>query len=254
VAYHLLGAPTSACWEDDKLESELWSLAEDDAFRSNYIRSLIKKTSLSASVGKSSGTRIPKEVIQFWHDMRNVPPDVHECLDSWVHLKGTGFTRTLFDDERAAAFIDRYFSATHKAAFDRCFHPAMRCDYFRLCYILQRGGFYVDADESYQGTDYSFLYESDVLKISPLCYDTENRSMIPARIFFSDPTASSGRIYYVNNNPIIAPPRHPLVERALERATKILTSRPDIQSTTGDWKHGRESGFPRYGGSTVGKA
>jgi hypothetical protein len=130
----------------------------------------------------------------------------------------------------------------------------MRCDYFRLCYILQRGGFYVDADESYQGTDYSFLYESDVLKISPLCYDTENRSMIPARIFFSDPTASSGRIYYVNNNPIIAPPRHPLVERALERATKILTSRPDIQSTTGDWKHGRESGFPRYGGSTVGKA
>jgi hypothetical protein len=60
--------------------------------------------------------------------------------------------------------------------------------------------------------------------------------MIPARIFISDPTDSSSRIYYVNNNPIIAPPRHPLIVRALERATMILTSssdRPDIQSTTG---------------------
>jgi hypothetical protein len=34
----------------------------------------------------------------------------------------------------------------------------MRCDYFRLCYIYRQGGFYVDADEIYQGGDYHSLY------------------------------------------------------------------------------------------------
>ena len=60
--------------------------------------------------------------------------------------------------------------------------------------------------------------------------------MIPTQVFIPDPTESRSRIYYVNNNPIIAPPHHPLVACALERATKTLTSSSsglDIQSTTG---------------------
>jgi hypothetical protein len=98
----------------------------------------------------------------------------------------------------------------------------MRCDYFRLCYLLERGGFYLDADEWYQGTNCSSLLKIDALRLAPLCYDIDTSSMIPMQVFISDLTESRSRIYYVNNNPIIAPPHHPLVACALERATKTF--------------------------------
>jgi hypothetical protein len=45
-----------------------------------------------------------------------------------------------------------------------------------------------------------------------------------------------GRIFYVNNNPIAAPAGHPVLRRALARATARLLGdepAPEIQSTTG---------------------
>ena len=249
--------PTALSQREKKWEFDLWSLAEDHAFRSNYIRSLIEHASSIATAAKSDGHRIPKVIVQFWHDRRNIPSDVQECLDSWADLLSAGFTRTLFDDKGAAVFIDQYFSATHTAAFNRCFHPAMRCDYFRLCYLLERGGFYLDADEWYQGTNCSSLFEIDALRLAPLCYDIDTGSMIPTQVFIPDPTESRSRIYYVNNNPIIAPPHHPLVACALERATKTLTSsssstRHPVHDRP--WQHGRNVGFLRYGGPAIRKA
>ena len=55
-------------------------------------------------------------------------------------------------------------------------------------------------------------------------------------IFFEQQKCSSSWIFYVNNNPIVAPAGHPVVRFALERATRILLNcheRPGIQSTTG---------------------
>jgi hypothetical protein len=46
----------------------------------------------------------------------------------------------------------------------------------------------------------------------------------------------NGRIFYVNNNPIAAPAGHPVLGRALARATDRLLGdepAPEIQSTTG---------------------
>lgn len=60
--------------------------------------------------------------------------------------------------------------------------------------------------------------------------------MLPASQIWQSDLTTADRIFYVNNNPILAPPGHPLLRRALARATqKLLGSkvRPEIQSTTG---------------------
>jgi hypothetical protein len=113
----------------------------------------------------------------------------------------------------------------------------MRCDYFRLCYIYRHGGFYVDADEVYQGGDCESLYRDNRLKIQPLCYDTQTDTMVGSDVFIGKKTYSPDWIFYVNNNPLVAPPFHPVVRSALARSTRILLSqtgeRFDIQFTTG---------------------
>jgi len=167
---------------------------------------------------------------------QNIPNDVQECLASWESFRNQGFTRLIFDDERARLFIGNHFSAAYVEAFDLCYHPAMRCDYFRLCYILRCGGFYVDADEVYQGTGCEAFFSDNKLKIQSLCYDTATDAMVKPEVFLKDTTYPSSRIFYVNNNPIIGPAGHQLIQLAVERATCILlqhSERPEIQSTTG---------------------
>lgn len=113
----------------------------------------------------------------------------------------------------------------------------MRSDYFRLCYILKNGGFYVDADEVYQGGDCRSWFLDNRLKIQPLCYDTLSGTMIQADVFIGDHDDFSDWIFYVNNNPLIAPASHPVIRLALTRATELLLShrndRFDVQDTTG---------------------
>ena len=230
---HPQGSPTSSC--TDLTVTKPCRIAEDDGLRSREMRRLIQD-GVSGECEPTTAT-IPRVVIQFWHDSKNIPRDVQECLDSWQPLDSRGFKRVLFDDLKARRFISKAFGGRHLAAFDRCHHPAMRCDYFRLCYLLQHGGFYVDADEYYQGGDYESLFRDVRLKIQPLCYDVTTATMIPYSKFATEQTDSPDWIFYVNNNPIVAPAFHPVVRLALFRSTVILLSNPEnrleIQSTTG---------------------
>jgi len=181
-------------------------------------------------------SRVPRTIVQFW-DQRVVPRDVRKCMDSWHHLERRGFERVTFHDREAEDFIAEHFGPRHSAAFARCFHPAMRSDYFRLCFIARNGGFYVDADEVYQGGDCEFLFSGDTLKLQPLCYDTSTDAMVSADVFTRDESDSRTWVLYVANDPLIAPPSHPIVRQALAKATDLLlrasTLRLDIQSTTG---------------------
>ena len=210
-------------------------IAEDDRHRSHHVWTLVQGTPLTDA---PSGTNhIPRVIVQFWDDSRAIPSDVSECLDSWEPLAERGFTRVLFDDHAARRFISSRLGAPHVEAFDRCRHPAMRCDYFRLCYISQCGGFYIDADDVYQGGDCESLFRDGRLKLQPLCYDTLRATMISPDEFMRSRKHSTDRIYYVNNNPLIAPARHPVIQLALARSTRILMTRDegrlDIHATTG---------------------
>ena len=211
------------------------SIAEDDGLRSRHMRHLIQE--VVPTEPPLLPVTIPKVVIQFWHDASAIPADVRECLDSWDPLASQGFKRVLFDDYEARRLISKRFGRRYVAAFDRCHHPAMRCDYFRLCYMVMHGGFCVDADEFYQGGDCESLFQDNRLKMQPLCYDTSAGTMVPNDIFTEKRNDSPHWIFYVNNNPLVAPASHPVVRLALARSTWILLSHKekqlDIQSTTG---------------------
>lgn len=210
-------------------------IADNDELRSNYIRQLFwKVNTLEYSVEK---TEIPKVLIQYWHNLNEVPQDIKSCLFSWSTIKKQGFKKLLFDDNAAKTFISQEFDNSYVLAYENCHHPAMRCDYFRLCYIYKKGGFYVDADEFFQGNDCNSFYQDNYLKIQPFCYDIGNQSMVPPDMFFLNDCPSQNLIFYINNNPIIAPAYHPVIRLALHRATRLLLSSRvdinDIQSITG---------------------
>lgn len=181
---------------------------------------------------------VPRVLVQYW-DVPDVPDDVAECLASWAPLESRGFTRLLFDRNRARRFILDAYGGEHAAAFDAAPHPAARSDYFRLCYLAVEGGWYVDADDQFQGADIDTLLPARGLRVQALCFDIDSGNTIdPSSALKGHDTQNV--IHYVNNNPIIARPDHPIITDALRIATASLsqythTPEPhfDIQATAG---------------------
>ncbi|AMP98901.1 hypothetical protein AY601_1995 [Pedobacter cryoconitis] len=207
----------------------------DHKLRSQFIQRLVQDK--NSNLMETPFKIIPRVLIQFWDNSEKIPSDVKECIDSWSYLDEHGFKRLCFDDFSAECFIRTEFDDNHLQAYNMCHHPAMRCDYFRLCYLYKYGGFYLDADENYLGADIEPLLVGAKLRLNPLCYNMLNDEMVTSRCFLDNQESSEHWIFYVNNNPIIAPSGHPLLNLALSRATKILleSKNPiaDIQSTTG---------------------
>jgi mannosyltransferase OCH1-like enzyme len=142
----------------------------------------------------------------------------------------------MFGDASAANYIAERYGRREVAAFARCRHPAMRSDYLRLCFVLAEGGLYVDADDVLLGGGWEAVFRDGTLKVQPLCYDVSTRAMVSAAELRRTDLPTDGRIFYVNNNPIAAPAGHPVLRRALARATDRLLGdepAPEIQSTTG---------------------
>jgi mannosyltransferase OCH1-like enzyme len=142
----------------------------------------------------------------------------------------------MFGDATAAAYIEEWYGPRELAAFARCQHPAMRSDYFRMCFVLAEGGLYVDADDVLLGDGWNVVFRDSKLKVHPLCYDVTAGGMVPGPELRRADLPTDGLIFYVNNNPIAAPAGHPVLRRALARATHTLLGdnpAPEIQSTTG---------------------
>lgn len=157
-------------------------------------------------------------------------------MESWDSLRAEGFSFRMFGDASAAAYIEKRYGVRELAAFARCRHPAMRSDYLRMCFVLAEGGLYVDADDVLLGDGWNDAVQGGTLKVHPLCYDVTAGGMLSGRELRRTDLPTSGRIFYVNNNPIAAPADHPILRRALMRATDILLgdeSAPEIQATTG---------------------
>jgi len=206
--------------------------------RSEFIRELVQRESDQHRVSNRYRHLTPRTIVQFWHDRQQLPHDIGECIASWTRWEMSGFTHRLFDEHSAKTFIGSSLGARHEHAFERCYHPAMQADYFRLCYLLVEGGFYVDADDVCVGTDIGWLFEDGRLKLQPLCYDVASAAMVKPSVFLSADAYDPGWIFYFNNNPLVASLGHPIIERALSQATSSLEladegALPDIQATTG---------------------
>lgn len=214
---------------------------QEERDRSTLVHKLIleqgKRTNDESNLRRiSKDSAIPRKILQYWHDPSNLPNDVYECLSSWKKLEDNGFDIFLHNDISAAKYIAKVYGEKQQRAFARCSHPAMRSDYLRLCFMVQEGGFYVDADDVLIADDCSHLLNNNLLKLQPLCYDISAGGMMPAADIWNPAISSDRRNFYVNNDPLIAPARHPLLIRALTRATEKLLcddSFPEIQATTG---------------------
>ncbi len=212
----------------------------NDDLRSTFIRGIVlqqidAEISGMEPIGSASAT-IPRRLIRYWHDKSDLPDDVRACLDSWNCLAEDGFEFHMFDDASSAAYIARNYSDRERRAFERCSHPAMRCDYLRMCFLLAEGGLYVDADDVLLGDGWTSIFRDGRLKVQPLCYDIAARAMMPSACIWQSDLPADNRIFYVNNDPIAAPAGHPVLRRALRDSTaKLLddTRFPEIQSTTG---------------------
>ncbi|HQT74169.1 MAG TPA: glycosyltransferase [Acidiphilium sp.] len=213
---------------------------ETDYLRSAFIRELtlhLLDRPNSRDAGESPVPKaVPRTLIRYWHDPNDLPDDVRDCLASWDRLVDEGFEIRMFCDASAARYIAERYDAREREAFARCRHPAMRSDYLRMCFVLDEGGLYVDADDVLLGDDWKELFGDGRLKVQLLCYDSPAAQMVPAAEIWRADLPTDGRIFYVNNDPIAAPAGHPILRAALSRATDRLLSEdpfPEIQETTG---------------------
>ncbi|MFD3299450.1 glycosyltransferase family 32 protein [Aquipseudomonas alcaligenes] len=213
---------------------------EDDRLRSAFIRNLtLHQLDRSATLnvaGSNQASSIPKTLVQYWHDPHDVPDDVQACINSWKRLSAEGFAFRMFNDVSAAEYIAEWYGETEQEAFALCRHPAMRCDYLRMCVLVAEGGLYVDADDVLLGDNWRYLFHDSALKVQPLCYDIPSCGMVPASEIWRRDLPTDERIFYVNNDPIAAPAHHPVLKRALSRSTEKLLGKgrfPEIQETTG---------------------
>lgn len=206
--------------------------------RSEFVRKLVQGRFHRQALSDRCKRDAPRTIVQFWHDLRALPKDVRACIASWTRWETKGYKHYLFDDNSARAFISRSLGARHEHALGRCYHPAMRADYFRLCYLLVEGGLYVDADEVCVCPDIACLFEGGRLKAQPLCYDINSATMVSPSVFLRVGAYAPSWIFYFNNNPLIAEGGHPIIGDALDRATHRLElaendELPEIQATTG---------------------
>ncbi len=218
--------------------SEEDPLPSDERDRSNFSRNLVHRRRDSSSVPPEHSAATSRRIVQFWDDLGRLPKDVAECMETWKKLEKDGFEIQLFDENAAREFISVRLGARYERAFDKCYHPSMKSDYFRYSYIFVEGGFYIDADDVYHGTPLDHLFKDARLKLQPFCYDIATTQMVPPATFTKPGADQLSWIFYFNTTPMIAGRNHPIVERALLNATISLErdsqgELPEVQATTG---------------------
>lgn len=205
-----------------------------------FARYLVEKSLLApANSAKDAGPPV-ENIVQFW-DSDIIPPDVALLMRGWAASVPDG-KYSLFNDVSARDFISENFGAVFLAAYDYCFHPAMKADYFRLCFLYINGGAYVDADEKILlGLPRSGFSDTAFLIVNPIIRQRRGERIygINALDFNTDPGAYDDCECYFANSPIICSKGNPAVGVSLLRATQLIVAaresgaKCDIHYTTG---------------------
>ncbi|MCF2495396.1 glycosyltransferase family 32 protein [Dyadobacter chenhuakuii] len=213
-------------------------LEKSERARSNFVKELVQCCGEPGRTPSMNLPKPPKSIVQFWDDLSRLPRDVRECMESWRVLERSGFELQCFDENSSREFIRIHLGSRYEKAFDKCYHPSMKSDYFRYSYILVKGGCYIDADDVYHGASIDHLFTDGRLKLQPFCYDIASAQMVSPSIFINSGADNLSWIFYFNTTPMIACPNHPIIKRALLNATAALEQEsngelPEVQATTG---------------------
>jgi tetratricopeptide (TPR) repeat protein len=142
---------------------------------------------------------IPATIIQFW-DTLDIPEDVCTLMQSWIELNPQ-MSYQCFHDLTAQEFMSAHYGEQMVRAYLSCRIPALKADLFRLAYLFQCGGIYVDCDDKCQ-TD-----------LTPLLKPGFNL-ILQQEIWAT-----------VGNNFIAVTPRHPFIQKALTLITSLILER-----------------------------
>jgi hypothetical protein len=213
-------------------------LEKSERARSNFVRQLVQCDNEVVQMSVAQLPLPPRCIVQFWDNLDQLPLDVKACMESWNELEQSGFEIQVFDENLTREFIRKHLGSRFEKAFDKCYHPSMKSDYFRYSYIYVKGGFYIDADDVYHGNTIDHLFIDGRLKLQPFCYDIATAQMVSPSVFTNPGADNPSWIFYFNTTPMIAGPKHPIIERALLNATATLEQRtngelPEVQATTG---------------------
>jgi hypothetical protein len=224
--------------DSERARLRIVSFEGDEKLRSSAIRDIVtmEMGAHPACQSREALGDIPRTLVRFWHDHSALPEDVAACMSTWDRLAEDGFAIRTYDDDAAHSYISERYDHMYAQAFLRCSHPAMRSDYLRLCVLVCEGGLYVDCDDVLLGEGWTRLFEDGKLKLQPLCYDISAGGMMDSATIWRCDLPAGERNFYVNNDPIAGPAGHPILRKALLRATDLLLAaegRPEIQATTG---------------------
>lgn len=117
-------------------------------------------------IKRDQSTRVEHfgKIVQFWD--KDIPDDVEAITRNWAN---SGHQYQLFNERSAHKYILGNLGSTYAAVFLRCSHPAMKADFFRLAYLANEGGIYVDADECLSGNIDHYLEELNVSNDTLVC-------------------------------------------------------------------------------------
>ena len=82
-------------------------------------------------------------IIQYW-DKKLIPVEISMLMNSWK-FQNTDHNHKIFDRDSADEFIQKNYGSKIAQIFRSAALPAMQSDIFRIAYILNKGGIYVDA-------------------------------------------------------------------------------------------------------------
>src|ERR1043166_8018804 len=116
------------------------TLEESHRRRSEFVRGLVQRSIGSTGTLSELGSKPQQRIVHFWDNLNRLPDDVGECIATWQKAETQGFERLLFDKHQAREFIHRRLGQRYTDAFNKCYHPAMQSDYFRLCFFFVGGG------------------------------------------------------------------------------------------------------------------
>ena len=182
----------------------------EDAFRlvGPSIRALDAWLADDAPPAAAGQGAIPRRVMQYW-SQGEPPPELAQIMRGWAEAEGFSYAR--LDRLGALRFLNEELGREWAAALRLAQHPAEESDFFRLCWLVVRGGIYADCD--------------DLLVGSPAGLIAGERGLVVFR-------ESRGTIA---NNLLLAEPAHPVLVHAAVSAKQALLRRDNdsVWSKTG---------------------
>lgn len=139
----------------ENLENRDFSTLTIDEWREVFDAVREEKTS-APKISTSLEQLASISVIQYW----DIEPDkqILALLENNRQLcEKNNINWCLFNERSAFRFLESEFGRRYAAAFQKCFHPAMKADLFRYAYTYKNGGMWLDADFALIGSPYPLL-------------------------------------------------------------------------------------------------